>query len=90
MNASLLHMNAFQLATSTNNMSVGADHLASTLIAGFSLARRFPVKAMSKSVAVLDAIGEVCPLASLADKTKGGARNCLAFTHMFRLVFSSK
>ena len=90
MNASLLHMNALQLVISKNNMSVGADHLASTLVARCSLARRLPVKAMSKYVAVLDAIGEVCPLALLADKTKGGARNCLAFTYKFRLVFLSK
>jgi hypothetical protein len=78
MNASLPLMNAFQLATSTSNMSVGVDHLASTLIARCSLAKRLPVKDMSKYVAVLDATGEVCPLASLADKTKGEARNCLA------------
>ena len=68
----MLHMNASQLATSTCNMRVGADHLASTLVARCSLARRLPVKAMSKYLAVLDATGEVCPLASLADKTKGG------------------
>ena len=72
MNASLLRMNAFQSATSTSNMSVGADHLASTLVARCSLARRLPVKAMSKYVAVLDATGEVCPLASLAKKLKVG------------------
>ena len=65
-------MNAFQLATSTCNMPVGADHLVSTLVARCSLARRLPVKVMSKYVAALDATGEVCPLASLADKTKGG------------------
>ena len=70
MNASLLHMNAFQLATSTSNMSVGADHLASTLVARCSLVRRLPVRVMSKYVAALDATGEVCPLASLADKTR--------------------
>ena len=80
MNASLLHMNAFQLATSTSNMSVGVDHLASTLAARCSLARRLPVKAISKYVAVLDATGEVCPLASLARKQlKGEAENCLAY-----------
>ena len=80
MSASLLHMNAFQLATSTNNMSVGADHLVSTLAARCSLARRLPVKAMSKYVAVLDAIGEVCPLALLARKQlKGEAGNCLVY-----------
>ena len=66
MNASLLHMNAFQLATSMSNMSVGADHLESTLAARRSLASRLTVKAMSKYVAVLDATGEACPLASLA------------------------
>ena len=69
MNASLLHMNAFQLATSTSNMSVGVDHLASTLVARCSLARRLPVRAMSKYVAVLDVTGEVCPSASLAKTT---------------------
>jgi hypothetical protein len=72
MNASLLHMNAFQLATSTCNMPVGADHLANTLVARCSLARRFPVKAMSKYVAVLDGTGEVCPLALLVKKLKVG------------------
>jgi len=61
-------MNAFQLATSTSNMSGGADHLASTLVARCSLARRLPVKAMSNYVAVPDATGEVCPLASLGRK----------------------
>ena len=72
MNASLLHMNAFQLATFTNNMSVGADHLASTLVARCSLAKRLPVKAMSKYVAVLNVTGEVCPLALLVKKLKVG------------------
>lgn len=51
-------------------MSVGADHLASTLVARCSLAKRLPVKAMSKYVAVTGAIGEVCPLASLVKKLK--------------------
>ena len=76
MNALLLHMNEFQLATSTSNMSVGVDHLVSTLVARCSLVRHLPVKAMSKYVAALDAIGEVCPLASLANNNTGGARNC--------------
>jgi hypothetical protein len=79
MNAQSLHINAFQLATFMSNMSVGADHLASTLAARCSLASRLPVKAMSKYVAALDATGEVCPLASLANKNKGGARNCSAY-----------
>lgn len=80
MNASLLHMNAFQLATSTCNMPVGVNHLASTLVARCSLARRLPVRAMSKYVAVLDATGEVCPLALLARKQlKGEAENCLTY-----------
>ena len=86
MSASLLHMNAFQLATSTNNMSVGADHLLSTLAVRCSLARRLPVKAMSKYVAVLDAIGEVCPLASLVKKLKVGreiASSILILNHNF-------
>ena len=65
-------MNAFQLATSTSNMSVGTDHLANTLVARCSLARRFPVKAMSKYVAILDVTGEVCPLALLVKKLKVG------------------
>ena len=73
-------MNAFQLATSTSNMPVGADHLANTLVARRSLARRLPVKAMSKYVAVLDATGEVYPLALLARKQlKGEAGNCLTY-----------
>ena len=53
-------------------MSVGADHLANTLVARCSLARCFPVKAMSKYVAVLDVTGEVCPLALLVKKLKVG------------------
>ena len=65
-------MNAFQLATSTSNMSVGADYLANTLVARCSLARCFPVTAMSKYVAVLDVTGEVCPLALLVKKLKVG------------------
>ena len=72
MNASLPLMNAFGLATSTSNMSVGTDHLANTLVARCSLARRFPVKAMSKYVAILDVTGEVCPLALLVKKLKVG------------------
>jgi hypothetical protein len=60
------------IRNSTSNMPVSADHLASTLEARCSLARRLPVKAMSKYVAVLDAIGEVYPLALLANKTQGG------------------
>ena len=84
MNAPLLHMNAFPLGTSTCNMPVGADHLVSTLVARCSLARRLPVTAMSKYVAVLDAIGEVCPLASLARKQLGGeAGNCLTYLRLF-------
>ena len=72
MNAQSLHINAFQLATFMSNMSVGADHLASTLAARCSLARCFPVTAMSKYVAVLDVTGEVCPLALLVKKLKVG------------------
>ena len=52
-------------------MSVGVDHLVNTLVARCSLARRLPVKAMSKYVAALDATGEVCPLALLARPTLG-------------------
>ncbi len=65
-------MSALQLATSTNNMSVGADHLTSIPAARCSLARRLPAKAMSKYGAVLDAIGRGCLLASLAKKLKVG------------------
>jgi hypothetical protein len=54
-------------------MSVDADHLASTLVARCSLARRLPVKAMRKYLAVLDATGEVSLVALLASKTTGGA-----------------
>ena len=54
-------------------MSVGADHLASTLVARCSLARRLTVKAMRKYLAVLDATGEVSPLASMVSKITGGA-----------------
>ena len=72
MNASLLHMNALRLTTSLSNMTVGAGHLASALVARSSLARRLPVKIMSKYVAVLDATGEVCPLALLVKKLKVG------------------
>ena len=89
MNASLLHMNAFQLATSTSNMSVGVDHLASTLVARCSLIRRLPVKAMSKSVAVLDATGEVCPLASLANKTIKAGREIASPTLILSHNFSA-
>ena len=53
-------------------MSVGADHLVSTLAARCSLARRLPVKAMSKYVAVLDVTCEVSPLALLVKKLKVG------------------
>jgi len=79
MNALLLNMNAFQLATSTSNMSVSVDHLASTLVARCSLVRRLPVKAISKYVAALNTIGRDYSIASLANKNKGGARNCSAY-----------
>jgi len=58
------------------NMKAIKTHLANTLVARCSLARRLPVRAMSKYVAALDAAGEVCPLASLANKYIDGARNC--------------
>ena len=86
MNASLLHMNVFQLATSTSNMSVGADHLANTLVARCSSARRLPVRAMSKYVAVLDVTGEVYPLALRVKKLKVGqeiASLTLILSHNF-------
>ena len=67
-------MNAFQSATSMRYMSVGEDHLANTLVARYSLARRLTVKVMSIYVAVLDATGEVCPSASLAKKLKAGRK----------------
>ena len=54
-------------------MSVDADHLASTLVATCSLARRLTVKAMRKYLAVLDATGEVSLLVLLASKATGGA-----------------
>jgi hypothetical protein len=67
-------------------MSVGTDHLANTLVARCSLARRFPVKAMSKYVAILDVTGEVCPLALLVKKLKVGqeiASPILILSHNF-------
>ena len=86
MNESLPLMNALQLATSTSNMSVRADHLANNLVARCSLERRLPVKAMSKYVAVLDVACEVFPLALLVKKLKVGreiASPILILSHNF-------